>query len=153
MTDPFVPRVWKVSPLGRIGVLLLVPMVGMVTYFIRGGLIPSLLTMLAGVLIWFRYAFLPEVVLTATDVIVRNPGGKRQVRLPDVATVGTGYGGLTITTLTGEHLTAWAVQKSNLAKWTGRHTRADEVAATIIAASRNRAEPPSSAGSGAQAAG
>ncbi|MFY1625654.1 hypothetical protein ACN261_08035 [Micromonospora sp. WMMD723] len=58
MTDPSVPGVWRVSAFGRIGVLLLVPMLGMVIHSIRGGLVPALLTMLAGVLIWFRHAFL-----------------------------------------------------------------------------------------------
>ncbi|MEV4621025.1 hypothetical protein AB0J74_20230 [Asanoa sp. NPDC049573] len=54
----------------------------------------------------------------------------------------TGYGGLRIETRDGKAVTAWAVQKSNLANWRGRHTRADDVAATIRKASRPRTKAP-----------
>jgi hypothetical protein len=33
----------------------------------------------------------------------------------------------------GETISAWAVQKSNIAKWRGRRTRADDVAAALLA--------------------
>lgn len=134
------PQVWKVTPLGRYGVLALLPVLGLFAYMVWDGLVPALLSVLGGLVLWFRSAFRPEVVLTATDLVVRNPGGTRQVSLREVAAVEPGYGGLTITTVTGERVVAWAVQKSNLAKWTGRHTRADEVVAAITAASRSCAE-------------
>ncbi|WP_430501289.1 PH domain-containing protein [Micromonospora trifolii] len=132
-------QVWKVSPLGRFGVLALIALLGTFTWLAWGNVFVSLLAGLGGLVSWFRFAFRPAVTLTDTDVIVRNPNGSQQVSLSDVAKVEPGYGGLTITTSTGEHVVAWAVQKSNLAKWTGRHTRADEVAASITAASRSRA--------------
>ncbi|MGC5022645.1 PH domain-containing protein [Micromonospora sp. DT47] len=132
-------QIWKVSPLGRYGVLALIPLLGAFTWLGWANVFVSLLASLGALVSWFRFAFRPSVVLTDTEVIVRNPNGSQHVSLRDVAKVEPGYGGLTITTSTGERVVAWAVQKSNLATWTGRHTRADEVAASIIAASRSRA--------------
>jgi hypothetical protein len=42
-----------------------------------------------------------------------------------------GYHGLEITTRQGDVAVAWAVQKSNLARWLKRRTRADDVAAVL----------------------
>ncbi|MGC5290622.1 PH domain-containing protein [Micromonospora sp. DT231] len=132
-------QVWKVSPLGRFGVLALIPLLGAFTWLAWGNVLVTLLASLSVLVSWFRLAFRPAVTLTDEEVIVRNPNGSQQVSLNDVATVEPGYGGLTITTTRGERVVAWAVQKSNLATWTGRQTRADDVAASITAASRSRA--------------
>jgi hypothetical protein len=75
-------------------------------------------------------------VLTSTEVVVRNPFNSRRVRLADVTHVEGGWGGLTIGTLAGVAVTAWAVQKSNYARWSGRRTRADDIADEIMAAAR-----------------
>jgi hypothetical protein len=134
-----VHQIWKVSPLGRYGVPALIPLLAAVTWLVWGNVFLSLLASLGALVSWLRFAFRPAVILTDTDVIVRNPNGSQTVSLRDVAKVEPGYGGLTITTSAGHRVVAWAVQKSNLAKWTGRHTRADEVAASIMSASRSRA--------------
>jgi len=62
----------------------------------------------------------------------------RRIPLRDVLMVRGGYYGLEIR-VRGRHfsITASAVQKSNLANWVGRRTRADEVADAILEA-RNR---------------
>lgn len=95
-------QVWKVSPLGRFGVLALIPLLGTFTWLAWGNVFVSLLAGLGGLVSWFRFAFRPAVTLTDTEVIVRNPNGSQHVSLNDVAKVEPGYGGLTITTSTGD---------------------------------------------------
>jgi hypothetical protein len=93
-----------------------------------------LIAVALGLAVWWLGAFWPAIVLTTSEVIVRNPWGTRRVPLADITDVRPGYSGLTVTTRPGQSVTAWAVQKSNTAKWSGRQTRADEVAAIITAA-------------------
>ncbi|GIF65354.1 hypothetical protein Ais01nite_33890 [Asanoa ishikariensis] len=88
---------------------------------------------LAAVLVPLLFALRPAVILTGTDVEVRNPLRTRRVPLAEITDAKTGYGGLRIETRDGRAITAWAVQKSNVASWSGRHTRADEVADAIRA--------------------
>jgi hypothetical protein len=57
----------------------------------------------------------------------------------DIALVGVSYAGLTIRRGSGGRLVvAWAVQKSNIARWLHRRTRADEVADVIRARAESR---------------
>jgi hypothetical protein len=93
---------------------------------------------LAAVLVPLLIAVRPSVTLTDTDVEVRNPLRTRRVPLGEIADAKTGYGGLRIETRDGRAVNAWAVQKSNLASWSGRHTRADDVADAIRKAARGR---------------
>ncbi|MCG5462883.1 hypothetical protein AB0K35_31285 [Micromonospora sp. NPDC053740] len=138
--NPRAPQIWRVSPLGRFGVLALVPLVGLLSWLVLGSVLASALAIVGALLSWWRFAWSPAVILTDTEVIVRNPNVSHRVALHDVAMVDAGYGGMTITTAKNQRVVAWAVQKSNLAKWTGRHTRADDVAASIIQATRRYAE-------------
>jgi hypothetical protein len=62
--------------------------------------------------------------------------GVVRIPLEAVVDVSAGYYGLTITLASGTRVSAWAVQKSNLASWFNRHTRADDVAEAILAAAR-----------------
>jgi len=125
-------QVWKVSPLGRIGGLL--PAVfGAVVWSMMARPVVAILVAALGLVGWFLAVLRPFVALSDTELVIRNPWGLRRVELSDISRVDVGYSGLTITTTTGSQIVAWAVQKSNLAKWTGRQTRADQVAATINA--------------------
>ncbi|GIF53273.1 hypothetical protein Afe04nite_78120 [Asanoa ferruginea] len=81
----------------------------------------------------------PAVTLTETDVDVRNPLRTLRVPIAEITDAKTGYGGVRIETRAGRAVTAWAVQKSNLANWRGQHTRADDVAEAIRQAARPRA--------------
>lgn len=134
-------QIWRVSPLGRFGVLAFAPILGAFAWIARDSPLFGALVTAAILVAWLRFSFLPAVILTSTEVIVRNPGRTHRVDLSDAVRIDPGYGGLTLTTSTGARVVAWAVQKSNFAKWTGRHTRADEVAASINAAIRSRAQP------------
>ncbi|MET8262181.1 PH domain-containing protein [Micromonospora sp. NPDC005553] len=138
--NPLAPQIWRVSSLGRFGVLALVPLAGLLSWLALGSVLASALAIVGALLSWWRFAWRPAVILTDTEVILRNPNASQHIALRDVRIVDAGYGGLTITTSTNERVVAWAVQKSNLAKWTGRHTRADDVAASITRASRSYAE-------------
>jgi hypothetical protein len=134
-------QVWRVSPLGRFGVLAFVPILGAFMWIVRESLLFGALVTAAALVAWLRFSFLPAIILTDTEVIVRNPGRTHRIDLSDAVRVEPGYGGLTLTTSTGARVVAWAVQQSNFAKWTGRHTRADEVAASINAAIWRYAQP------------
>lgn len=140
-TIPAMSRMWRVSALGRVGVLALIPLPMAVAWLLWDSVPVSLFAGLGALAAWWRFSLYPAVILTETELIVRNPYGQRRVALPDVVDAAPGYGGLTVTTSTGEHVVAWAVQKSNLATWTGRRTRADEVAEAIVAVGRRHREP------------
>lgn len=90
---------------------------------------------IAGVLAW-RMAVSSWLRLTSTEVIVRNPVGVVRIPLREITVVIAGYGGITIMRADRTRVGAWAVQKTNLASWLHWHTRADDVAETILTAAR-----------------
>lgn len=137
-------QTWRVSRLGRFGVIALAPLFGVLVWLLWGNVLVSFLAVLGALVGWWKFAWRPAVVLAGAEVIVRNPNVSRRIDIRDVVHVEPGYGGLTITTSTNERVVAWAVQKSNFAKWTGRHTRADDVATSIFRASRSGTEANSS---------
>lgn len=132
-------QVWKVSPLGRFGTLAAISLFSYYSWLIWSNIFLVGLVIVGGVVTAIRFAFHPAVILTDSEVMVRNPSGSKRIPLGDVVKVEPGYGGLTITTASGDLVVAWAVQKSNLAKWKNSHTRADEVTATIMSARRRGA--------------
>jgi hypothetical protein len=75
-------------------------------------------------------ALRPFVRAEDEGLIVRNPISTRHIHYGDIVLCRPGYSGLEIITRNGR-VTAWAVQKSNLASWLHTRTRADEVAAFI----------------------
>lgn len=76
-------------------------------------------------------ALRPYVAVEPDGIEIQNPVRRHRILWNNVAGVTPGYSGLTFQTKEGETVTAWAVQKSNLATWRGRKTRADRVAAEI----------------------
>jgi hypothetical protein len=82
--------------------------------------------------VW-RWGFVPYVELTDQGVEVQNRLLRASVPYSDISEVRGGYYGLTIVTKRNETVTAWAVQKSNWARWTKKQTRADAVRAAIMA--------------------
>jgi hypothetical protein len=126
-------QVWKVSPLGRVAVPVFVAVIVAID-FVSGNPVEGVAALVVGAAIAWLFAFWPALILTETEVIARNPWGTRRVPLEDVAGIGGAYAGLSIKRHSGGSVTAWAVQKSNAAKWSGKATRADEVAAAITAA-------------------
>ncbi|HEV7708436.1 MAG TPA: PH domain-containing protein [Asanoa sp.] len=140
-------QTWRVSTAGRVAGLvgtafgLLVVVRALLAIARDGmelGLAYGLLFGVALVLAPLVLTLRPAVTLTETDVEVRNPLRTRRVPVAEITDAKTGYGGLRIETRDGRAVTAWAVQKSNLANWRGQHTRADDVAEAIRKASRRR---------------
>jgi hypothetical protein len=140
-------QTWRVSTGGRVAGLVftafgLVVVVRALLAIARDGLelglAYGLLFGVALVLVPLVLTLRPGVTLTETDVEVRNPLRTLRVPVAEITDAKTGYGGLRIETGEGRAVTAWAVQKSNLANWRGQHTRADDVAEAIRAASRGR---------------
>jgi hypothetical protein len=122
-------RVWRVSSLGRFGGVVPIVSGAALCYLVA----PPLAAVFGvlGLVGWVLTALRPYVALTDADLVVRNPLRARRISIGHVSRVAPGYGGLTVTTTGGTQIVAWAVQKSNLAQWTGRHTRADDVAEAI----------------------
>lgn len=74
-----------------------------------------------------RSAFSLRVTLTATEVVIKNMFRSHRLSLAEISSVASGYYGTVFTLRDGTRVTAWAVQKSNLARWTETKTRADQL--------------------------
>lgn len=125
--------VWKVSRFGQVGSSVVLAVATVSAFVVSGPAAGLVVLVLGGALAWL-FVYWPAVILTGTEVTVRNPWGTQRVPLGDVAGTGGAYAGLSIQRRSGGTVAAWAVQKSNLAKWSGKTSRADEAAAAIMAA-------------------
>jgi hypothetical protein len=133
--------VWRVRPAGRLAAILVVmAWASLVAGVSAGGAATGIvLALWSGLLVvglaaW-RWAFVPYVALTASAVVVQNRVSRLQVAYRDIESVRAGYRGLMITRAGARPVVAWAVQKSNIASWSHKRTRADEVAELIISRS------------------
>ena len=80
----------------------------------------------------WRWGLHPFLALGAEGLLIRNPyGASTLIPWEQIAGCSPGYSGVTISTSEGEELTAWAVQKWNLARWFGIATRADRLCGAI----------------------
>jgi hypothetical protein len=77
-------------------------------------------------------AFRPHITVTSTGLVVQSPIQRANMKFADILWVRPGYYGLLIRTRDGRVVSAWAVQKSNAARWAKKRTRADDVADAII---------------------
>lgn len=130
---PAMSRVWKVSWFGHVGASVVLAIATVCAFLIAGPATGLVVLALGGALAWL-FVYRPAVILTGTEVIIRNPWGTRRVPLGDVAGTGGAYAGLSVRRRSGGAVNAWAVQKSNAATWSGRTSRADEAAAAIMTA-------------------
>jgi hypothetical protein len=69
-------------------------------------------------------------------LFLRNPWREWLISWSSIAGATPGYYGIRIQRCDGPPVVAWAVQKPNVAKWTGRRSRADEVAEAIVATAK-----------------
>jgi hypothetical protein len=83
-------------------------------------------------MVW-RCSFVPYLDLDKEDLIVQNLITRSAIPYSEITQVKPGYYGLVVDMRNGTSLTAWAVQKSNIARWTHRTVRADQVAEAIMA--------------------
>lgn len=74
----------------------------------------------------------PYISASLSALVIQNPFTHREVAWEDVVDIAATYHGLEIVTH-HETVTAWAVQKSNIAQWLSRRTRADEIGEILTA--------------------
>ncbi|MDT5232519.1 MAG: hypothetical protein QOI39_3019 [Mycobacterium sp.] len=79
----------------------------------------------------YKYALTPFIAAREDGIEVRNPRDHHMIPWDDVVDISPGSLGLTIRRRTDSDVVAWAVQKSNIARCTRNHTRADDVAAIL----------------------
>lgn len=79
-----------------------------------------------------RYALRARIVLTPDALVVVSTFSEHRFPWTDIRHAEPGYGGIHIHLRDGGTFLAGAVQKGNLWTWTGRRTRADELADLII---------------------
>ncbi|WP_422744625.1 PH domain-containing protein [Micromonospora sp. WMMD754] len=132
-------RVWRLGRITRVfaGLLLGVMTIVAVAVFAYqastpdGDLRPALAIAvpygLLGFLVW-RQIFHPRLSVDAEGLILRGPWRTTRVPWPAVVRCDPGYFGIAITCADGSWVMAPAPQKSNLSRWLGRGTRADDVA-------------------------
>ena len=89
----------------------------------------------------WRLASAPFVATSADGIVVQNPLLRRTIAWNNIHQIDGGYYRLRIRTRDGETIVAWAIQKSNVARWTHTRTRSDDVA-TALLAHRDRQTAP-----------
>lgn len=138
--DVATARLWRVSMSGRVGMIvfcLVFVLLGfaLVTDGETGDrIVGSVVLVVAPAPSWFA-AWRPYILLTSDEVVVQNPLRQHRIPLGAIKGATAGYYGVSLD-VRGRALpvTAWAVQKMNLSIWSRRTTRADAVAAAILAA-------------------
>jgi hypothetical protein len=73
----------------------------------------------------------PYVAVRDGRLVVQNPVRRHELPLSDITEVEPTPSGLVLRLREGGRVTAWAVNRSSVAQLTGRHTRADDVAAEV----------------------
>ena len=80
----------------------------------------------------WRWYLVPYVALTAERLEVQGVLSQRSVGYGSISGVSPGAMGLQVQTAKEGSILIWAIQKSKVAEWLHRDTRADEVAAAIM---------------------
>ncbi|MGC1214043.1 MAG: hypothetical protein WA890_22630 [Micromonospora sp.] len=130
-------QTWRVSLVGRVFGILVLVLAGIVasTIVVSGLDLASkvVAVVLLGGLAAFVYvsALRPSITLTSSELVIRNKLRTYRIDLNTIVRVDAGYHGIGVQTRHGQVVHGWAVQKSNLARWLGRHTRADLVVEAI----------------------
>jgi hypothetical protein len=130
--------VWRVEASARhlaVGVALFFVLVAAVLTVIGINLIGAvfLWVMAIGVMlgIW-RWYLVPYVALDAEYLEVQGVLSLRSVGYGSISGVRLGTMGLQVQTAKEGSILVWAIQKSKVAEWLHKDTRADEVAAAIM---------------------
>lgn len=92
----------------------------------------------------YTSALRPSITLTNSELVIRNKFRTYRIDLNTIVRVDAGYHGVGVQTRHGQVVHGWAVQKSNLARWLGRQTRADLVVEAIEKARWSTRDSPAS---------
>jgi hypothetical protein len=140
VTGDELDEVWRPERWGQVGawalgvsggLLCIVSLVAAVTGSGADWLLLAVVFGLFPVFAW-RWGTHPLLATSADGVVVRNPVRTVVVPWADVERCVPSSLGLLIERRgDGRTVVAWAVQKSNLFRWLGRRTRADDVAAAL----------------------
>jgi hypothetical protein len=141
LTD--LPAVWRVGQAGltgcRIGIVLvaaaILAAVAWVILDPDADAVAVALVVVAGLVIaavLWRAGIHPSVTATQYGLVIRNPLARVVVPWQDVRGASAGYDGVVIFRRAAPPVVIWAVQKSNLATWSGSRTRADAVARRLV---------------------
>ncbi len=132
------PVTWRVEePVRRLGVGVALLFVLLATFLTVIGVAPSgviliwLIAVAVMLSIW-RWYLVPYVELGPEQLVVQGPFARHTVRCASIRDVKPGVLGLRIETRRGDSFLGWAIQKSKVADWMRKETRADEVAAAIM---------------------
>ncbi len=130
---------WRVSVTGRVGgVLVLLGWLALTLGItVAGNKTPGagssptvvlwILLVIIALGVW-RFAFVPNIEATETDLVVRNAFKERRIPWTQIKAIEPGSLGLIIVTKNGGlPRTAWAVQKGRGARLARRRGRADQV--------------------------
>ena len=80
----------------------------------------------------WRWYLVPYVALNAEDLEVQGVLSLRSVGYGSISDVSPGAMGLQVQTAKEGSVLIWAIQKSKMAEWLHKDTRADQVAAAIM---------------------
>lgn len=86
------------------------------------------------------YVSATSLSMTGDLLIVQNLGHRRGIPLREITAIRSGYYGTEILCRKGKWWFGLAVQKSRIAIWLGKRTRADAMAEVILAAAQNQRE-------------
>ncbi|SCG77767.1 hypothetical protein [Micromonospora inositola] len=130
-------QTWRVSLVGRAFGIVVLVLAGIVaSAIIVSGLDLATKIVSVAIIVGFAaYAYVnalrPSITLTNSELVIRNKFKTYRIDLNTIARVDAGYYGIGVQTSHGQVVHGWAVQKSNLARWLGRRTRADLVVEAI----------------------
>ena len=130
-------QTWRVSLVGRAFAILVLVLAGIAAaaVLVSGLDLASKLVIVVLIGCFAAYAYIgalrPSITLTDSELVVRNKFRTYRIDLRTIARVDAGYHGIAVQTRHGQVVHGWAVQKSNLARWLGRQTRADLVVEAI----------------------
>ena len=142
------PKVWRVdAPVRRLAVLVALFFLLVAAFLTAIGVVfpgAALLWVLAigGMLCMWRFCLVPYVALASDHLEVQGVFAQHSVGYESIRAVKPGSMGLQVETADGGPVLIWAIQKSSVSKWLHQKTRADQVAAEIMARVES-AEAPS----------
>jgi hypothetical protein len=88
---------------------------------------------IGAMLLMWRWCLVPYVALTSDHLEVQGVLFRRSVAYGSIRQVTPGSMGLQVETADDEHVLIWAIQKSKVSEWLHQKTRADDIAAEIMA--------------------
>lgn len=132
------PAIWRARRLARVSSWIVLAVTGPLGLICAvGGVVggspavgaATIVIAMLAIAAW-RLGLHPAIVSTQDALVIKNPVRSSTIAWSDVTECRPGSSGIHIVTSSGQHVTAWAVQKGSF--WT-RPTRADHICAELNA--------------------